>query len=376
MHLQEAPQPASIPLFRPVISEQAIAAVSEVLRSGWLGTGPKTTAFESAFAQYVGMPFCVGLNSGSAALQLSLRLLNLPAGTEVITTPITFVATNHAILQANCRPVFADIQPTTGNLDIGAVKGRITEKTGAIMLVHYGGYPCDLDEFYELGRERGIPIVEDCAHACGSTYRGKRIGSHGDLHAFSFQAVKNLSTGDGGAVTLRSPDDCRRLQQLRWLGIDSETHQRQKSGKYDWQYKVVECGYKAAMNDIQAAIGLAQLCVLDAENARRASIAHQYRAGLGGIAGLELLQYQYDRTSSYHLFCVLAEERDKLSARLREAGISTGVHYQRNDLFPMYEQQNLPNAERFWRRTLSLPMHLMLTDDQAGYICDVIRKGW
>jgi perosamine synthetase len=369
-------QEVSIPLFRPVISEQAIAAVADVLRSGWLGTGPQTGAFESALAEYLGAPFCVGLNSGTAALHLSLQLLHLPAGAEVITTPITFVATNHAILQANCRPVFADIQLNTGNLDLAAVKGRISENTGAIMLVHYGGYPCDLDEFYALGRERGIPIVEDCAHACGAAYKGRRIGSHGDLHAFSFQAVKNLSTGDGGAIALRSPEYRRRLQRLRWLGIDSETHQRQKNGDYDWRYTVVETGYKAAMNDVQAAIGLAQLRLLDAENVRRASIAAQYRAGLAGIAGLEPLQYTDDRTSSYHLFCILVEQRDALAAKLRSAGISTGVHYQRNDMFPMYEQYNLPNAERFWRSALSLPMHLMLTDDHVGYICGAIRKGW
>lgn len=365
-------QETSIPLFRPVISEQAIAAVAEVLRSGWLGTGPETGAFESALAEYLDAPFCVGLNSGTSALHLSLRLLDLPPGAEVITTPITFVATNHTILQANCRPVFADIQMTTGNLDVAAVKAHITENTGAIMLVHYGGYPCDIDEFYELG----IPIVEDCAHACGAAYKGRRIGSHGDLHAFSFQAVKNLSTGDGGAITLRSPDYYRRLQRLRWLGIDSETHQRQKNGDYHWQYTVVETGYKAAMNDVQAALGLAQLRLLDAENARRALIAAHYRAELAGIAGLETLQYENDRMSSYHLFCIRAEQRDALALKLKSAGISTGVHYQRNDLFPMYEQYDLPNAERFWRSALSLPMHLMLTDDQVGYICCVIRKGW
>src|SRR5712692_4689038 len=188
------------------------------------------------------MPYCVGLNSCTSALHLALHLLGLAPGAEVITTALTFVSTNHAILYERCKPVFADIQPETGNLDVRSVAARLTERTGAILLVHYGGYPCDLDEFYALAHERRIPIIEDCAHACGATYKGRRIGSHGDLHAFSFQAVKNLSTGDGGAITLRSPADCRRLKRMRWLGVDAETHQRQKNGKYDWQYKVVECG--------------------------------------------------------------------------------------------------------------------------------------
>src|SRR5262245_52045756 len=155
-----------IPLFRPKIYPEAIEAVCEVLRSGWLGLGPKTQAFEKAFAEYLGIPYCVGLNSCTSALHLGLHLLNLPAGSEVITTPLTFVSTNHAILYEGCKPVFADVESDTGNLDVTSVAQRLTERTGAIMLMHYGGYPCDLDAFYTLSHERQIPIVEDCAHAC------------------------------------------------------------------------------------------------------------------------------------------------------------------------------------------------------------------
>jgi perosamine synthetase len=365
-----------IPLFRPVICQEAIEAVGEVLRSGWLGLGPRTQAFEKAFADYVGAPYCVGLNSGTAALHLGLHLLNLPPGSEVITTPLTFVSTNHVILYEGCRPVFADIQPDTGNLDVVSVAERVTERTRAIMLVHYGGYPCDLDEFYAVARARGIPIIEDCAHACGATYKGKRIGGHGDIHAFSFHAVKNLPMGDGGALTVRSEAHDTRLRRLRWLGVDRDTFQRTARQAYHWDYDVAEVGFKYHMNDIQAAIGLAQLCHLDEDNARRTNIAAQYRERLAKVPGVRLLQYQDDRTSSFHLFCILVEERDALVDKLRAAGVDVSVHYRRNDQYPMYEEQNLPNTERFWRSVISLPMHVELTDEQVDYVTDIIRKGW
>lgn len=365
-----------IPLFRPVISEEAIEAVSDVLRSGWLGPGPKTQAFEKAFAGYVGAQYCVGVNSCTSALHLALRLLDLPSGAEVITTALTFISTNQVILYEGCTPVFADIQPETGNLDVGSVAGRLTDRTGAVMLVHYGGYPCDLDEFYALARERGVPIIEDCAHACGATYKGKRLGSEGDLHAFSFNPTKNLTTGDGGALTTRSKEHDSRLRRLRWFGLDRDTLARLGPKGYEWEYNVKEVGFRYPMNDIQAAIGLAQLPRLDKENARRAEIAERYRGRLSNTQGIGLLGYKDDRTSSNHLFCVLAEGRDALAEKLQSAGVDVGVHYRRNDEYPMFEEQDLPNTDYFWRRVLSLPMHLALTDEQIDYVADVIVKGW
>lgn len=365
-----------ISLFRPSIREEAIEAVGEVLRSGWLGLGPKTRAFERAFADYVGAPHCVGLNSGTSALHLGLHLLDLPPGAEVITTPLTFVSTNHAILYEGCRPVFADVEPDTGNLDVDAVAARITERTGALILVHYGGYPCDLDRFYALGRERGIPIVEDCAHACGATYKGQRIGGHAGIQAFSFHAVKNLPMGDGGALTVHHPEQDARLRRLRWLGIDRDTFARMGPGAYQWDYDVAEVGFKYHMNDIEAAIGLAQLRHVEADNRRRAAIAARYRAGLAGTPGIRFLRHGRDRTSSFHLFCVLAEAREALVDKLNAADIEVGVHYRRNDRYAMYEAQDLPRAEAFSRRVLSLPLHIGLSDEQVAHVIDAIRRGW
>ena len=365
----------SIPLFRPNISEEAIGAVGDVLRSGWLGLGPRTAEFERAFAGYVGSPHCVGLNSCTSAIHLALHLLGLPRGSEVITTALTFVSTNHAILYGGLVPVFADVDRASGNLSPSSVKERITGRTRAIIVVHYGGFPADLDELYEIAREQDIRVIEDCAHACGSVYRGKRIGSHGDFHAFSFHAVKNLPMGDGGALTVSSASDDERLRRLRWLGIDKDTFRRTSRDAYDWEYDVPEVGFKYHMNDIQAAIGLAQLKLLDKENARRREIADIYRHELSG-AHVILPPQRGDRESSYHLFPVLAEKRDDLVRKLRSRGIGTGVHYRRNDEYPMYQRADLPNVEYFASREISLPMHMCLSDDDVGVVSRAIAEGW
>lgn len=370
------PSSRRISLFKPVLSEDAIAGVEEVLRSGWLGLGPKTGRFESEFAAYVGSPHCVGLNSGTSALHVALRLLDVGPEDEVISTALSFVSTNHAILYEGARPVFADVQPDTGNLAPESIEDAITDRTRAVIVVHYGGQPCDLDEIYSLAHARGISVIEDCAHACGAIYRGKRIGSHGEMHAFSFHAVKNLSMGDGGALTLASSEHDARARRLRWLGIDRSTYARAAPGTYAWDYDVPEIGFKYHMNDISAAIGIAQLGHLDAENARRNAIASIYKERLSEIPGLTLLSERDDRSSSYHFFSILAEARDELVGKLKGAGVDTGVHYRRNDLYRMYEKADLPNTEFFWTREISLPMHLALTEEDVHYVCDVIEAGW
>jgi perosamine synthetase len=366
----------NIPLFRPSISEEAIDAVAHVLRSGWLGLGPRTEEFEKRFAAYVGAAHCVGLNSCTSAIHLALRVLDLPAGAEVITTPMTFVSTNHAILYEKLEPVFADVDPATGNLSVDSVKSKITDKTRALIVVHYGGYPADIDELYTLARTRGIAVIEDCAHACGAVYKGKRIGSHGDFHAFSFHAVKNLPMGDGGALTVRSSEIDARLRRLRWLGIDKDTFRRTTSTSYDWEYDVPEVGFKYHMNDIEAAIGLAQLERLDLENARRAAIAALYREQLAPSDDVDLPPQSADRRSSFHLFPIRVDGRDSLVAKMKSEGIGVGVHYRRNDDYPMYRHTELPGAEVFSSRVMSLPMHMCLTDDDVGRITDTIKSGW
>jgi perosamine synthetase len=367
---------ARIPLFRPRLAEEAAERVAEVLASGWLGLGPRTREFEEAFAGFLGMPHCVGTSSCSGALQLALTVLDLPPGTEVVTSALTFVGANEVIVQAGLVPVYADIDPRTGNLAPGAVAEALSDATGALVLLHYGGYPCDLDELHALATERGLPVVEDCAHACGARYKGRRVGSHGDLHAFSFHAVKNLPMGEGGALVVRSPELAERLRRLRWFGIDSDTHARFASDAKLWEYDVTELGFKLQMDDVHAAIGLVQLARLDEDNARRAELVARYRAGLAGVPGIELPHEEPDRQSSHHLCWVLAERRDELARKLAARGIGTSVHYKPSYAFPALRGEPLPGVESFWSRTLSLPLHLDLRDEDVDRIVATIAEGW
>ncbi len=368
-----------IQLFRPLICEEAIQAVGDVLRSGWIGLGPKTGEFEHRFADFVGAPFCVGLNSCTAALHLALCVLDLAPGKEVITTPLTFVATNHAILYEHLQPVFADINAFTGNLDPSSIREKITENTGAIMVVHFAGYPADMNEISAIAQEYEIPVIEDCAHACGASYKGQRIGSSDNLHAFSFHAVKNLPMGDGGAITLHSKQKMKRLRRLRWLGIDKSTFDRTHTGSlssYEWEYQVRETGFKYHMNDIAAVIGLHQLPLVEVQNVKRRKLAAFYNQRLFNVPGITLPQYEKDRVSSRHIYFLFAEGRNELVDKLKRANIGVGMHYRRNDHYPMYEPSMLEKTHYFCEHALSLPMHLLLSEADVETICNVIEKGW
>ena len=368
----------SIRLFKPNVRATSISAVADVLRSGWIGMGPKTQEFEKSFASYVGAQRCVAVNSCTAALHLSLRVLDLPEGAEVITMANTFVSTNHVILYERLKPVFADINPRTGNLDPASVESKINPNTGAIIVMHYGGYPCDLDEFYALGKRYNIPIIEDCAHACGSTYHGRPIGSNESLQAFSFDPTKNLTSGEGGAITCALAEQEVRLRRLRYLGMDRDSFGRyeNRSDAPRSEYDVHELGFRYHMNDMQAAIGLSQMEYIDQDNARRKEIAQKYSSLLADVPGLNMLERLDDRESSNFLFCVLADNRNALAAKLAENGVATAVHFRRNDTYSMYEEAYLPSTEYFCSHALSLPMHTLLTDDEVEFICKIIREGW
>lgn len=367
-----------IRLFKPSIREEAISSVGEVLHSGWLGMGPKAAEFEQEFARYVGAPHCLSTSSGTSALHLALNILQLPAGSSVITTPITFISTSHVILYEDLNPVFADVEPDTGNLDVESVRNAIDDRTGAIIIVHYGGNPCALDEYYDLSREYGIPIIEDCAHACGSLYHDRPIGSHDTLQAFSFDPTKNLTTGGGGALTFTSEEYMDRLKCLRYMGTDKDSYKRFGNGgkSYDRDYSVVEVGFRYHMNDVAAAIGLAQMKYLDEDNRRRTEIAEMYRSELVCVDGLKLLASDPANKSSHFLFAILVESRKDLIRKLEESGIGVAVHFKRCDKYSMYEEHNLPNAEYFSTHELSLPMYPDLTDDEVSYVTNAIKAGW
>ena len=366
-----------IPVFRPSMDDEEVRAVEQVLRSGWIGLGPKTKEFEDKFAQYVGSAYAVAVNSCTAALHLALRVMNID-GAEVITTAMSFVSTNHAILYNNGIPVFADIEEDTLNIRTDDVERLITPKTRAIVAVHYGGHPCDMDSLLEISKKQGISIIEDAAHACGAEYKGRKIGSIGDATCFSFHAVKNLATGDGGMITVRDEELSERLRKLCWLGINRGTWDRSKGKAYTWEYTIEEIGFKCHMNDIAAAIGLVQLTKLEKMNIRRRQIVKKYNEAFVHLGWIEIpVEKEYAKSAHHnYVIKVLNGKRNKLITYLKENGISTSVHYIPNHLYEIYKPyyRKLPVAERVWKQLVTLPLFPDLTDDEIDYVIEKIKK--
>ncbi len=364
-----------IPIFRPFVGQEEIDAVTEVLRSGWWGIGPKTAEFEQRFAEYVGARHCVGVSSGTAALVLGLTALEVQGG-EVISPSLTFVSTNHAILQTGARPVFADVDPVTLTIDPQDVERLLTPKTRAIVAVDYAGHPADLDPLLELAHGRGIPFLEDGAHASGASYRGRRVGSIADVTCFSFHAVKNLAMGDGGGITLADDDMAARLKRMRWLGLSRDVWDRSTARSYSWDYELTEIGFKAHLSDIPAAIGLVQLARLDQTNARRRAIAAAYTAAFTDLDWLETPPARPDVRSSWHLYAVRIGERDRFMAHLAERGVASGVHYRPNHLFDLYRPytRTLPVTEAVWPKLVTLPLFPGMTDAEMDQVIEAVRS--
>lgn len=378
MTLPARPPTRQIPLFRTAIGDDAVDAAAAVLRSGWIGSGPIVEQFEEEFAAVVEAPHCLAVSSGTAALHLAMTVLDLEPGTEVITTPLTWLSTHHVILYQGCVPVMADIDPSTGNLYPASVAERLTGRTGAILAVHYGGYPCDLDALRGLAREAGVALVEDCAHAVGASYRGRPVGSARNLQCFSFSPTKNLTCADGGAIVTGDADQAERLGRLRSLGIERTAARRMRDEGWPYRdrHEILEAGFRYEMNELHAAIGLSQLPLLEAENARRHEIAAAYRDGLTGVPGLELLAPDTpERAGSHHLFPVLADDRERLAHALRDRGVESGVHYPVNELLRT-DLGVLPAMDSFAARTLSLPLHPSLDDDDVAAVVAAVREGW
>jgi perosamine synthetase len=364
----------TIPVFRPSYGEAEFAAVRAVMESGWVGLGPKTAEFEKKFAEYLGVRHAVALNSGTAALHLAMILADVRGG-EVITTPLTFVSTNHAILYVGGKPVFADVEEATANIDPESVRKRITKKTRAIMIVHYGGRPCKMDALEALAREHNLVLIEDTAHGCGGEHRGRKLGTIGQIGAFSFHAVKNLAMGEGGAVVTNDDAAAARLRKLRWLGITKDTWSRETTTHYSWYYTVEELGFKYHLNDIPAAIGLVQLARLDAMNARRKFWAERYQESLADLPWLDRPIVEPDTLPSWHNYVIQTDHRDGLNAFLAERQIATGVHYIPNNQYEMYKKCKGPTpvCERMWKRLLTLPLYPDLTEEDFGKVVGAIH---
>jgi perosamine synthetase len=302
------------------------------------------------------------------------------AGHEVITTPMTFVSTNHAILYNNAIPVFADIQPDTLNIDPAQAERKVTKRTRAIVIVHFGGHACDMDAILEIADRHGLIVIEDCAHAAGGMFKNRPLGGIGDYGCFSFHAVKNLATGDGGMVTTKNADLDARLRRLRWLGISKGTWDRTERVGYSWEYDVDEIGFKCHMNDIAAALGLAQFERLAELNARRRALVRRYQAELADLAWIELPVEKAQVSSAWHNYVLKVlnpADRDPLIDFLRVNGIATGVHYIPNHLYKVYKpyvSSPLPVAESVWKRLVTLPLFPDLTDQEHELIVKTVHR--
>lgn len=363
-----------IPVFRPYTDGKEIEYLKDTIESGWWGLGPKTKEFEERFSNYVGTRYAIGLNSATAALDLAFKSIGIE-GREVITTSMTFVSTNHAILYNKGIPVFCDIQPDTLNIDPDKIEALVTDKTKAIVVVHYGGHACDMDKILAIAKKHDLKLVEDCAHASGAEYKGRKLGSIGDFGCFSFQAVKNLATGDGGMITTNDKEAYDFLLKYRWVGITKDTFSRDV-GKYSWYYDVVNLGHKFHMNDITAAIGLAQFEKLEWMNQQRKKWTKYYNEHLNGKGDIMIPVNEGNTKPSYHNYVIKTKHRDELQAYLNTKDISTGVHYYPNHLYDMYKPyyQTLPVTENVWKELLTLPLFPALTEREVQYIVSSIKE--
>lgn len=370
-----------IPFFKPDIGEKEIAAVSSVLRSGWLTMGPKVLEFEKEFGEYVGASHSVSTSSCTSALFLSLIALGIGDGDEVITTPFTFAATINSIIHCGAIPVFADIVSETCNMDAKHAVDLVTDRTKAILPVHFAGLSVDMDPLLKVGKEQGIMIVEDCAHSIGATYKNRHTGTLGNAGCFSFYATKNLTTGEGGMITSNSARVADSLRQLRLHGLSHDSWKRY-GPTGSWKYDVKVPGYKCNMTDVQAAIGLVQLDKLDRMNKRRAELAESYSEHLKQLDGIIIPPLDEERV--WHLYTIQLEDgdhaRSKVMKRLTDHNIGFSVHFLSLHLQEAYsrlsyKKGDFPVSERVSSSIISLPLFPQMTMKQVETVCHVIRMG-
>lgn len=367
----------------PLIEEAEIQEVLATMRSGWLGTGPKVAQFEKEFAAYKNASHALAVNSCTAALHLAAVVAGLKPEDEVITTPLTFCASANAMIHAGAKPVLADVDPCTMNIDPVQIETKITPKTRAILPVHFAGRPCEMDPIMEIARRHNLLVIEDCAHAIETEYHGQPAGTFGDFGCFSFYVTKNVATGEGGMILSNREEHLARLRMLSLHGMSRDAWKRFSSSGYQ-HYQVMECGYKYNMMDLQAAIGLHQLSRVEACWQRRAEIWQRYNEAFSGLPVLTPAPSAQGTRHAYHLYTLLIDEaeagisRDNFIVAMTAQNIGVGVHYLSLPEHPYYQEtfgwrpKDYPNAMRIGRQTVSLPISPKLTDADVEDVVNAV----
>lgn len=365
-----------ITVFGSKVGEEEISAVTKVMESQWMGFGKKVDEFEQLFCETNNVENFVMVDSGSNALFMAITLLDLPKGSEVILPAFTWVSCAQAVMMAGCKPVFCDVDIFTHNVTAETIKAQITENTGAIMVVHYAGKPVDMDPVLELG----FPVIEDAAHAVDSTYKGKLCGSIGHVGIFSFDAVKNLTTGEGGGVLTRTKEMYERARKLRYCGIgksgfDAAVSNKQGNNRW-WEYNITEPFIKMLPTNIGASIGVEQLKKLPQLQDFRKQVWDKYQEAFKALDWVTIpADPEAHEKHSYFTYVIRVEDRDALAQYLFDKGIYTTLRYHPLHLNPLYKSTaKLPNSEKLNEDALSIPLHPNLTMEQVDYIIETIKS--
>lgn len=361
-----------IPLFKVFMppKEVLLPALEEVLYSGHLSEGPLVAAFEKKFEERFELKNCTSFNSGTAALHMAIILAGVQVGDEVISTPVTAEPTNMAVLHAGARVVWADVDPCNGNLTAENISNKITERTRAIMVVHYGGIPAPLSSIEEVAKAHGLPVIEDAAHALGAKYGGRPIGQHSDFTMFSFQAIKHMTTIDGGMLAIRRNEDAERGRLLRWFGINRDADRT----KMD----ITEVGYKYHMTNIPAMMGIVQLEYIQQSIDRHIANGRYFDEVLKDVGGLKTCSWDDAAEPSYWFYTVLVERRADFIKHLESHGIMASTVHKRNDQHTVFENSlcSLPGVDSFYGSMVHLPCGWWVSDEDREHIIDVIKSGW
>jgi len=376
-----------LPFALPCIGEEEINEVVDTLRSGWLTTGPKTKRFEEDFAKFIGIPYALAVNSCTAGLHLALEAIGIKPGDKVVTTPYTFTATAEVIRYLGADPLFVDIEPDTFNINTHKLAATLERVEGikAILLVHFGGQACDMDNILALAKAHSLKIVEDAAHALPTYYKGQKIGLFADITAYSFYVTKTLATGEGGMIVTANPDYAERIRILRLHGISRDVFDRAYSELPKWYYEVVAPGFKYNMTDITAALGIHQLQKVNTFLQRRTEIAEQYTQGLADLP-LRTPYLHPDSSHAWHLYVIqlqledLIIDRNTFIERMSDAGIGTSVHFIPLHLQKYWRERygfkpdDFPVALEVYQRAVSLPIYPSMSDADVTRVIRITRQ--